>query len=437
MSGRSAEYVSTGSGRQLKTVRGTNGNGRQLGYGDGKKVKQGGINSSFRVDTIGLRESSAILSAGDKATRTKMPGPNGFRLVENEMAFKVLGGGDRVRTALNGLDAPLCAAYPDNPELVRALLFEMIQPMGIVEEDARTDKNEPKVTLTIGGTASLGAPAAYNFGELSNPHIVPGAQVVFDVPNLDEPVQYGNTRSGVPMHKIRLVPRAADKRTCATRIQTIVAQVNHDPAKFKEALTDHHQLAHSWMHISRAIVTSYKTALLMGINLLIKQGVLEVAEGNGLDAAPGAADLSSEEVVARMGEFLSLLKEGRASAQLNAAQRKKWKEIEFGLRSRMVPTPNPQSKKYNLAHEFGFSVQAGGYQSMARVNGTGTPKNDQLGRLLQHSLTHFPQMLQAVCTAVYSERKNAMGVALTEPSNQGTGLFQLYLQPHGGLTDIE
>jgi hypothetical protein len=424
MSGRSTRY-------------GRNGAGRQLSYGDGKKVTQGGINSAYRVDTVSLRQSAAVLESGDVRTLTRMPGPGGMKLVEGEMAFKVLGGGDRVRTALNGLDARLVAAYPDDPEMVRALLAEMIQPMGIVEEDARTDKNEPKVTLRIGGTHPMGAPGSYNFGDLSNPKIVPGAMVVFDVPNLEQPIQYGNPQSGVPMHKIKLVPRAADKRTCAARIQTIVSRVNHDPVKFKEALTEHHSLAHSWMKISSAIITSYKTALLMGIDLLIKEGVLEVAEGQGLDG-PNGDTLASEDAVARIAEYIALLKEGRFSAQLSAAQRAKWKKIEFELRNRMMPTPNPQSGKYNVAHEFGFRMEESGtYSSKGRVNGTGAPKNDALGKLLQHSIAHFPQMLQSVVTAVYSERKNAMGVALTEPSNEGTGLFQLYLQPHGGMYDLD
>jgi len=437
MSARSKELVNTGFGTRLQAPQGNNPGGRSLTYGDGKKVTQGGISSSYRVDSVGLRQSAAMLQAGSAPTLTKMPGPNGMSLVEHEMAFVVRGSGDRVRTAINGLDAPLVAAFPDDPEMVRALLFEILQPIGIVDEDARTDKVEPKVSLRVGGTYSIGAPAAYNFGDLSNPHIVAGSQIVFDVPNLVEPVQHGNTRSGVPMHKIKLVPRAADKRTCAARIQLIVSRVQHDAVKFKQALVEHSALANSWMHVSSAILNSYKTALLMGIDLLLKKNVLQVVPNNGLDASGNNAPLSSEEVTARMGEFLSLLKEGRASKALSAAQRKKWKELEFALRNRMVPTPNPKSQKYNLAHEFGFNLRDGGrYDSMARVNGTGKPKNDQIGRMLQHSLTHFPYMLQAVCVAVYSERKNAMGVALTEPSNQGTGMFHMYMQPHGGLAEI-
>jgi len=242
--------------------------------------------------------------------------------------------------------------------------------------------------------------------------------------------------SGVAANKIKLVPRAADKSSSAARIQAIVAAVNHNPAKFKKALEDHRSLANSWLNIGAAVTNSYKTALLMGIDLLIKEGVLETVAGQGLDGAPGD-DLASEDTVARMAEYLSLLKEGRASAALSAAQRAKWRKIELALRNRMLPTPNPASAKYNVANEFGFRRNANGtYASKARINGTGAPKTDALGKLLSLSISHFPHMLQQLVVAVYSERKNALGVALTEPALEGTSLFQMYLQPHGGLCDV-
>lgn len=425
---------------------------RSYGYGGGKKVGAGVITSAYRVDCISIEESKEIL--GKNCLKTFLPRPDdgGFRLLEGEVAFRWGDSGDRVRTALNGLDAHLAQVYPDNPEFVRQLMFEMIQPIGIVEEDAETKKNCPLLTLRTGGTHPLGAPHTYNFGDTklfgvpTDPTITPGCAVVMDVPNLVQPIMYGNEASGIPGGKVRLVPRAMDKRSAATRIMTLIGGVVRDPDRFKLALQGHAKLAQSWASIATATIRSYQTALLMGIDVLLRNNVLQVV---GAPIAPGvqpvaellapggAAALASEDTVVRIAEYLGLVNtSSTAAAALSAAARAKWKTLNITLINRMLPTPDPRTEKLNAAYQFGTVLNraAGTLTSKARAGGNGRVRNDSMGRLFTLSLSHWRESLEALTVAVYSERKNMLGVALTEPSITETSLFQMMIIPGGGLS---
>ncbi len=418
---------------------GFHGEGRSLGYGQGKKVAVGAITSAFQVDTISLADSEAMFAqqGGHKGFMPR-PDEGGYRLLEGEMAFTVRGSGGRVRTALNGLDAKLAADYPNDPEMVRQLLYEMIQPIGFVEEDAETGKPEPLVTLRIGGTHPCGAPGTYNFGDknASSPHIVAGATVVFDVPNLKNPIQFGNPASGVTAGKVRLQPRALDKRSAATRIMTLMGGINRNPEKFKAALRDAPGVAHTWIATAKKINRSYKTAALLAVETLLRNGVLQINPALAEFKQANGTALATDDAIVRMAEYIDLVSQSStASAALTPAQRTNWKQIEFELRNRMLATPDPQSGALNAAYQFGFVVQDGVGSSKARVNGNGAVRDDSIGKFFKLTVTHFQESLEAIAAAVYHERKNAMGVALTEPSLRETSQFQMYVQPHGGMSD--
>lgn len=427
---------------------GFQGQNRSLGYGQGKKVAVGAITSAYRVDTHTMADDELMYQQNGQKGFMSRPAEGAFWPRKGEVAFTVVGSGGRVRTTLNGLDAPLAAIYPNDPELVRQLLYEMVQPIGFVEEDAETGKTDPLVTLRIGGTHPCGAPGTYNFGESGElgergkkvPHIIAGSMVVFDIPNLKNPIQFGNPASGVVAGKVMLVPRALDKRSAATRIVTLVGALNRNPDKFKAALRDAQQVVHTWVSTAKKINRSYKTAALLGVETLLRKGVLQINPALAEFKQPGAAGapLAIEDAIVRMAEYLDLVSvSSTAAAALTPAARSTWREVEFEIRNRMLATPDPQTNAVNAAYQFGFVVDAvnGTYSSKARVNGNGAIRDDSMGKFFKLTITHFQELLEAVTAAVYHERKNALGVALTEPTLNETSEFQMYVQPHGGMTD--
>ncbi len=440
---------------------GFNGEGRDIGYGDGKKVHVGAITSAYYVDATSICECEQVFDSNQYKGFMPRPGPRGYELFAGEMAFTVRGSGGRVRTAINGLDARFAELYPDNAELVRQLLEEVIEPIGAVTEDPMKMVNgESMVTLFVGGTHPFGAPSVYNFGYADNmkqatsPHIIAGSQVCFVPPNLKHPVQFGNPASGVPAGKVRLVARAADKRSTASRIITMIGELNRNPEKLKAALRDHAGVAHTWMRIGKAVVQSYETALLLGLNVLLKRNIIQIV---GAPTAAGAAPvtellqpvpvgggvaeaLASEDTVVRMAEFIGLINahNSTSAAALGPDDRAKWKTIEYELRNTMLPAPNPTTQKYNAAYQFGFVVNKndGTYASKARVDGRGAIRDNAMGKFFQKSLNHWREFLEALTGGVYHEQRKSMGVALTEPSVRGESRFQMLLMPHGGLSDM-
>lgn len=419
---------------------GFNGQGRSLGYGDAPKVARGEITSAYQVDVRTLTKMQDVFDNEDKRSLMKRPGQGGFRLLEGEMAFKVRGGGNRVLTALNGLDAEIVEVYPDDRELVRDILSMLIQPVGVVREDARTDQDFPQVTLRVGGTCPQGAPNIYNVPGQQAAIITTACAVVYDVPNLSDPVQYGTKAGGRAENKVTLVARAADKTSVARKIQNVLGNLIHDPEKFKRALKEHPGVANSWLHVGLRVVNSFKVSLLMSLDLLLKEDIIRISpNAPELLDADGTTQLTSEDTVARLGELLGVLDQRRVFGSLTTAQRSRWKTLDFNLKQRMVPVPDPQSKTYNAANEFGFvrDVANNTWSSKARVGQTGELRRDPIGKLLELSLTHLPQLLEAFTVATYDERRKEMGVALTSPSLAGTCIFDMMLTPHGGLSDIK
>lgn len=416
---------------------GHDGNGRSLGYGDTPKVARAEITSAYDVDIRTLTAAQSAYDGEDKKSFMKRPGD--WRLIKDEMAFKVRGGGNRVLTALNGLDAELVTVYPDDRELVRDLLSMMIQPIGVVREDARTDQDAPQVTLRVGGTCPAGAPNIYNVPGQEKALITAGCTVVFDVPSLSDPIQFGTKAGGKSEGKVLLVARAADKRSTSRRIQNVLGHIIHDPARFQRALKEHTRIATSMTKVAFRIVHSYKVSLLMGLDLLLKNGILAVTPGTTELLGAGGAALSSEDTVARIAELIGVLDQRRVYASLSAPQRSKWRVLDFNLKQRMLPVPDPRNKAYNAANEFGFTRNPANntWESKARVAQTGELKRDPLGKLLEHSLTHVPLLLEAFTEANFDERRLSMGIALTSPSLAGTGIFDMQLIPHGGLSDIK
>lgn len=436
---------------------GFDGTGRSLGYGGAPKVSRGEITSAYDVDVRTLTAMQDVFDNEDKKSLMKRPGEGGFRLLEGEKAFKVRGGGSRVLTALNGLDAEFVEVYPNDREMVRDLLSMVIQPIGIVREDARTDQDAPQVTLRVGGSCPDGAPNIYNVKGQEGALITTGCAIVWDVPSLTDPVQFGTRAGGRAENKVMLVARAADKRSTARMIQNLMGHILHDPARFKKAMKEHPRVANAMSKVTMRAVTSYKMAFLMGVDHCLKHGILQVVGAptpvlpNGQPAKPSPAllgapagdgsyaALSSEDTTARLAELVGVLDKRQRFGTLSAPEKAFWSEFEFNINQRMIPVPDPRNEAYNASNEFGMVRDRANntWVSKGRIGQSGNLKRDPIGRLLEKSLTHFPLLLEAFTEANFEERRKMMGTALTTPSLADTCIFDMQIIPHGGLSDVQ
>src|SRR5690606_32508345 len=203
--------------------------------------------------------------------------------------------------------------------------------------DGRTDIDEPQVTLRVGGTVPQGSPCIFNVPGQVNAQIDVGNMVVYDVPDLRDPIQFGNSASGRPINKVTLVARAADKTSTARRIQNVLGSIVHDPAKFERAMVDHAAAATAMTRAALSIVNSYKTSLLMGLDLLLKNDIVRVSPSARELLDNGGAQLDSDETVARLGELIGVLDKRAVYASLGAAERAKYANLEFDLKQRFLP----------------------------------------------------------------------------------------------------
>lgn len=418
---------------------GHNGAGRVFGYGQGPLVSRGSVPGGYVVDTGSIATQRANMLK--KGKTTLMPITDDFRLLSGEMAFKIRGRSG-VITALNGLDVAFVEAYPGQPDVVAALLESIIQPIGVVQFDVAPSgtKANPPVTLIVGGSVPQGSPCLFNRPGQEKAHITLNSRVIYGVPNLQDPLQFGTTASGRPVGKVGLVARGQNTGSFGHRATLMIGALINDPAKFRKGLKDHKLVANSWANLGFRVLKSYKVAALMLIDLLLKRGVLYVnpAALELLDPRDNTTELSSEETVAQIAKLLGVLDSRSAYATLSARQRGKWKEISFEANGRMTMAPLGASG-YNSAHEFGFGFneQTGQWVSKARAGQTGEIQNTAIGDLLKLQVTHLKMLFESCLDAMHAENTLSMGIALTVPSLSETCVFDLLLQPHGGLTDIE
>ena len=426
-----------------------NGVGRELTPDDQKKVAVAEITYGYAVDVITLRAQKAAFSNGDSKKLTKMPGDGGWNILEGEMAFKMRhNSSNAVLTTLNGLEEGPCRMFPDNPTLVRDIVASMIQPIGIVREDARTDMQGPMVALRVGGLCPFGAPGAYNVPGTEDKVITSGGGVVFDVPNLVQPLQFGNPESGRPLNKVTLIARPYNKTMIATRALNLVSHLIHDPIRFQQALELNEHVANCWIKLGFRMLDSYTIAHLMALNqdlrrvdaiggrgapFLVNPAFTELLGPTAL--ATGAVP-RSEEVIANYAELIGLLAPGRAVAGLTAAQRQYWAEHQFAQKNVLLPTPHHTSKSYNAAYAFGFT-QRGPNGSIESIATSGdTVRRTPIGELYKKSLVHSRLMLESMAECGNEERRLNMGVSHSTPNQRGTGIFNFQLIPGGGVGDI-
>ncbi len=425
------------------------GAGRELTYGDQKKVAVAEITQPFFVNVALIRQQKATFANSDSIKITNLPGDKGWDVREGMMAFKLRNGKSQgVVVTLNGLEEGLVKVYgKKNPRLIRDMLSLMITPVGVVREDANTDTTGTMVTLRVGGTCPFGAPNEYNVPGTEEAFIQECSGVVFDVPDLENPKQWQTPETGRPANQITLVPRAASKTMIATQSRNIISSLIHDPDRFAEALADFEYLANTWVNLGLRMLNSYQVAHCMALNLGLnatrggKRGAPFLVnpaytELTGVVVA-GTAPRRVEEMVAAYAELIGVLPDGRVTASLTPAQAEYWAGYKFAMKHVLLPTPHVDTGAYNAAYAFGFTKRGPNntIESIA-LNGD-TPRNTPVGALYSKSLVHVDEVLESYAECVYEEMRKTMGVCHIAPNPTGTGIFNFQIIPNGGVGDLK
>lgn len=413
--------------------------GRTMSSSDVEKVQQMGQMQSYSVAVDTLRNLANVFRMNE-STHAKAP-----HSLENEFwwpaagepAVKLRGNAsDEVFTGLNGLDKEAWEAYPGDPEMARLVVRAMVQFVGIVDQSARTDIDFPRVTLKFAGTVPQYAPGAYNMPGLEGAQIQFADKVIYDVPNLENPLV-----PGLPgkIGKIVMVPCPATKESITARILHTTAHIIHDPANYKRAMQRAEHVAHANMHTALALKNAAIMNGLMMIDLLLKNNVLAVGRA-GDDLDPEQVN-DSTTITTRLAEALSLLQPGEHnvaqpgafSASLTSRELQTWNKIEFDLGQRLFPLKNPETGMLNARNEFGMRLNdLNQPESVARSLESGMILRTPAGRLLEKSLTATPLAIQAIVMSIDDDNRNKGGVAASTPNPTGFNLFTLYLSPEGG-----
>lgn len=419
-----------------------NGEGRSMGPGDQIKARQMPQQLAYKVAVEQLRNQKDAFQ-GNQKTFTSPPKdfkPEFWYPLAGEPAVRLRGNAcDEVFTSLNGLDADLWEAYPDDPEMVRLIVRSKIQFVGIVDQNARTDLQSPLVTVQFAGTVSQYAPGIYNTPGRENAAIQFCDAVVYDVPNLQNPIVAGFPKQ---IGKIVMVPCPVTKESLAARIMRQVGHIVHDPAKYKRVMHRYEHIANANINAALALRNAAFVNGLMMVDLLLKANVLSVSNA-APELAAGVAAGDTATITANLAEALSLLHPsdsnvavpGAFAASLTQEQVQKYKRLEFDLAQRLFPVANPDTGKFNARTEFGMSEdELRGPVSTARSTQTGEILRTPVGRLLHKSLTAGALAIQSMAFAIDEETRNRAGWAASTPNQAGVGIFNLCLVPQGGMS---
>jgi hypothetical protein len=431
-----------GDSKQKSERMSLRGSRPNLTSADGPKIDQHTITTAADVSSEAL-----ALSRGEFVGDDDLPGflpqttSDGHKLLQGELAF-IYGNENGVRTALNGLDKRYKMLFPGDPEVARIILQEHIRLVGFVWETPNmsgTNGGMVQVTLVTGGTYAVCAPPAYNYGTKeekalrTSRTIIQGSAVCAAVPSLIEPKQ-GSMPGKVPVPgKVGLVLEARDKRSDVQRIMALHSAARDNAANFSLANEGFERTQAIWVYVTAAITRSYDTALVLGIETLIRQGFLEV--GGNLPAGgipPAGQPNHSFAVAVRLAEMFGIVRQGAAMIGADAATTKKVKEAVHETRRRMVPLPNNFSGAY--AHTSQFGSRTGVTGSYARENETGVIKSDGAGQLLEAANSHFPQLVGAISSVIRQDANMQIGVATSAPNQRGNNIFQIIVSA-AGYTD--
>lgn len=229
-----------------------------------------------------------------------------------------------IQKLINGMDAQFVQQYPSDVQMQILALKQTIRPLGVAGEAVKItpDNNNPQVSIKYMG--------------LHSPEVVScraGARVVFDVrqyhSSADANRQSGSDQASEIANSFGLVMVSYSEETAGKQFNKMASLLVNDSLTWERALTNYYGKARPWLSAVMGHFRNCQTAFILGIELSLKQGLLQVPgqttsnvvqyrdnTGNlaprvpvelyGPVGAAGPAPLTSYELAARFANFMGL-----------------------------------------------------------------------------------------------------------------------------------
>lgn len=251
-----------------------------------------------------------------------------------------------VLSSVNGEGAEEREKYPNDPEMVRLAVKNKIRPVGVSTTDvsAKTLSYNNGLTMTTSGKNKLKA-----FSDFA-----PGQCAVLDVSESDARNLYRNISfAGTPRTKFTLVTKPADSSSAAKEAIKHVQESVSDPKKW-ETVMGTSRNTDMWKTFAQNMIQNSEVSGLLMLRTLLAEGKISLeAEELGADDE----DVSIDESVARLAQYLGIVKSRPDLALLDRTQQNDYRRIKYMLdKSFFYDGKNPEV-------EFGFQRSADGTSS--------------------------------------------------------------------------
>lgn len=321
----------------------------------------------------------------------------------------------RVQKAINGHEAPFAKYYRNDPYAITMATKASIVPRGLAAEPvtAQPGNLQPEIAVKIAGLQTVHVQ-----------DIKAGTRVVYDFPKFAGNVEANTSRGGAAdaQNTYTLILRSHDEATLGHEFNNAASRLIHDSLTWEQALAGYYGKAQPTIGAVMADYRHCTAALVLGVSLLLKQGLLTVPGRPLADAvrtrAPdeltadyGAPEMTSYEVAARIAQFMDLTAPSNP-IPLSLDATTEWAEVARTFAETLYYSNAPLNGTLNAAVEFGASLRATGPQHDGRFP-DGAVKEDRIGAMLNVQVSHTSQAVAAFSQVVDSVDLWTAGWALS------------------------
>lgn len=337
----------------------------------------------------------------------------------------------KVLSAVNGLDAPFADKWPNDVAMQRMALKSTLRVLGVAAQSVVASDNDP--------TPGIGV----KYMGLHNSMVESaraGARLVWDLRDYKANPQENNAavHTDDTVNQYGFVLKTHSEETIGKQFAKACAELITQPKVWEQAMLGHYGNAKPLLSAVRADYRHCNTALVLGLELLFKAGIIRLnngpatdapaalpAQSAGLEQVDGGTPLSSAEVAARIAQFMGLTAPSNP-LPLDAGQTKIWAELKHQFAGSLYyGSAALATGELNAAHEFGASYSlATGAQSIGRYP-NGALKDDRIGSVVKLQINHTTNAVAGFANAVAEDEKNVAGTALTTADN-GPATFMMH-----------
>jgi hypothetical protein len=342
------------------------------------------------------------------------------------------GGRARVIGVLNGLGAEAARVWAGRPDLIAAAVEDMIVPLGFSLTTTSADQLQLGVTIALTGLQRVRCK-----------DVQPGDILVARVPM---PFAAGHDQTHANYRDVQgqsrevrgLVVERMDARTPPEIMLQMINAEADNLAAWADAMTGKHTGGpDKWRSANRAMDDSYKTAVVLALEYLMREKILvlnttmvpaDAADALRFDAisallGPDPNDASPAQVAQRLAQFLNLTKTQIAPQKATRSVRGFFGALNRNLTKIIFFDGRNAAFQYGRTKgPSGQLTNVGLYDESNSVATASAP-----GQLLLGQLNHFKRAWGGAMAAINKTRSMIIGKAVTQGTNSGAGSGHCFL----------